>query len=72
MKPCKHCNGDGFIPMKDEMYIRSCPVCEGKRYVDWITYAVGYVEKEELIIAAWPAAGTTRPKGPPKLKSEKE
>lgn len=54
-KQCKHCNGDRLIPMKeDPMYIRRCPVCKGDGYVDWITYAVGYVESKKLI-AAWPA-----------------
>ena len=55
---------------EDEMYIRSCPVCEGKGYVDWITYAVGYIEDKANIIAVCPA-GTTRPKVPPSIFNKK-
>jgi len=72
-KQCKHCDGDGFVPMKeDPMYIRGCPVCKGDGYVDWITYAVGYVKEKESIVAVWPAIPSSnvvsKPKGPPKLK----
>ena len=72
MKQCKHCKGDGIVSItEDDMYIRSCPVCKGKGYVDWITYAVGYVEETEKIIALWPSAGTTIPKVPPSISNKK-
>jgi len=48
MKLCKHCKGVGFVPMNgcpDSGYIKLCPLCKGKRCVDWITYAMGYAKK---------------------------
>jgi len=63
MKKCKHCEGIGFVPMipddPDCGYIKGCSVCKGSGYVDWIAYAVGYVE-EKKIEQGWPSNTTAK------------
>ena len=66
MKKCKHCNGAGIVSMNPDdptcEYVKMCPLCKGEGYVDWITYAIGYVEPKGLDMAWHPTDSNKKPK----------
>jgi hypothetical protein len=45
---CPCCDGASFVFIDNDLeYIQLCPLCKGKRKVDWITKAMGYNEKHK-------------------------
>jgi hypothetical protein len=61
---CRRCKGRGTISTKskDNRGLRACPVCEGKRTVNWLENIFGkeekpYVPKKEKIVFYSPRPG---------------